>query len=186
MTARRATRRLVAQQVAAQQPARWPIRRIIAIDPGEIHNGLARWRFEREAGGGPWRPELLGSQELSPDGLIDTVESEIGAVDALVVEEFRLYPWMAREQGYSGFPTVERIGVLRYLARQAGVAFVLQGASVKKMAVQNAQGYGFPLRKLQGGRMDFPGRNQHCRDAEAHGFWFFYHDELSPLKLEDP
>jgi hypothetical protein len=161
-----------------------PVFRFWSIDPGDVHNALARWVLPRDYSG-EWRaPQVEQVDEYDPGGLIDLVEQGIDELDALIVEEFRLYPWLAREQGYSAFRTVEQIGVLKYIARQANVPLVLQGANVKKMALLIARGHGFPLKKLQGGREDFVANNQHKRDAIAHGVWWAYRGEASPLRVK--
>lgn len=121
---------------------------------------------------------------LSPIPFEELLIGEVnrGELDLIVVESFRLYPQMAREQGYSEFLTPQLIGVIRFIARRRGIPVYLQGASIKKLALQVASSKpDFPLQKLRGGRTDFEGRNQHERDAVAHGFWWAYRSDDSPL-----
>lgn len=179
---------------------------LLAVDPGDRHCGLARFKVRP----GPtdkdrWRARLTWSTELTPAQLVAVMENQAWpdaalrdlpeltpeTIDVLVVEEFRLYPWMAREQGYSDFKTPRLIGKLELLADWAGVPLYLQGASIKKPSVATARrlvmdcdrpGEDLPeLVKLTSGRYDFVGRNQHVRDAIAHGWYWLLHHPDSPL-----
>lgn len=166
-----------------------------AIDPGDKHVGIARMQLTPSS---QHPVRIIWSNEFDPDGLVALLEGAVafsglkGAIQpnqdlddmdigAIVCEEFRLFPWMARQQGYSSFATVELIGVTRYLTKKAGIPLYLQGASVKKPAVPLGRVAGVPTAKTSGGRLDFVGRNQHVRDAIAHGVWWALRNKNSPV-----
>lgn len=176
---------------------------LMAVDPGDVHCGVARFKVLAS----PWRAKLTWSTEMTPDELVSVVEAQAWPdpitvelsdlaperIDLFVVEEFRLYPWMAREQGYSDFKTPRLIGKLEYLADRAHRPLYLQGASVKKTSIAKARrfaadtsdptlrGHTPELVRLTSGRYDFVGRNQHVRDAIAHGWYWLLHHPDSPL-----
>lgn len=176
-----------------------------AIDPGDVHCGLAKFhvvppghRLNRSS---TWQALCEIATELDPVGLVRSLEPAAWSgelfdelrpddIALYVVEEFRLYPWMARQQGYSDFKTPRLIGKLEYLAERAGKPLYLQGASNKKPAVAKARryaadlaepGFGPELVRLASGRYDFKGRNQHVRDAIAHGWWWLLTNPDSPV-----
>lgn len=179
---------------------------LLAVDPGDRHCGLARFKVRPGSTvDDRWYAKLTWSTELTPRQLVAVMESQAWpdavladlpeqrpeSIDVLVVEEFRLYPWMAREQGYSDFKTPRLIGKLELVAEWAGIPLYLQGASVKKLSVAASRrlvmdsdlpGDERPeLVKLVSGRYDFVGRNQHVRDAIAHGWYWLLHNPDSPL-----
>lgn len=84
----------------------------------------------------------------------------------VIIEEYRLYPDLLQQQGYSKVQTVEVIGVIRYLCGLAGVEMIEQGASIKKpaFAVMKARGFEWPK-----------GLDQHAKDAVAHGYYRIHH-----------
>lgn len=109
--------------------------------------------------------------------------------DHLVIEEFRLFPWMAAQQGFSTVPTAEVIGALKYLAARRGVAWTMQKSMVMKEGRAFANKLKIPMtdRKLGSGKgayigpdFDLPGP-PHPRDALAHGFYWLQHNSRSPL-----
>lgn len=176
-----------------------------AVDPGDRHCGVAKFRVLSPSAptnrSGAWQAVCETATEYDPPGLVALMESAAWPdpvpeelrpepIAVYVVEEFRLYPWMAREQGYSDFKTARLIGKLEYLAQRAARPLFLQGASVKKPAVAKAEryaqdlaapGFGPELVKLTSGRYDFKGRNQHVRDAIAHGWYWLLTNPHSPL-----
>lgn len=153
--------------------------RVRSIDPGDKNVGVADllvWATGAQVARTRRMDPLQFEQELDDD-----ISS--GRIDILVVEAFRLYPKLAREQGYSDFPTPKLIGVIEFLGRKHQVPVHLQGASTKKLAIEVARTNDVALRKLQSGRMDFEGRTQHERDAVAHGIFWAYRGHTSPLSI---
>lgn len=130
--------------------------RALAIDPGEVHCGIAVFKSGRAA----W-----STCTVDQPTLFDTVRDALvrRATDVVVCEEYRLYPWLLQQQGFSPVTTVEAIGVVRYLCVQHAMRFVLQPATIKKPT--------FGIIKKRG--IALIGKTQHERDAEAHA-WHFY------------
>lgn len=137
--------------------------RRIAIDPGERNIGVALFV------GDDLKQALTYTDEhdrfyrnlvhwLSREGERQPVE--------IVIEEYRLYPDKAMQQGYSQLKTVEVIGVVRYLCSLASVPMIEQGASIKKPT--------FAIMKARGVEMK-RGLDQHARDAIAHGYYRINH-----------
>lgn len=156
--------------------------RILAIDPGEKHCGLAEF-VERSD---DW--ECVRVYELGPDECADRVASLlIGAqLNHLVIEEFRIYPDKALSLSYSEVRTAQLIGVLRYLHRIARMAQVdvdtgeirqlgeqevvcelrMQPAAIKAatVAILRKQGVESEAKRTRSG--------DHCFDAETHGWHY--------------
>lgn len=117
----------------------------------------------------------------STSALIEYLETNLHRADVCVTERFRLYPWMARQQGFSEFGTAETIGVIKYLCDRYLVPYVPQDASQNKVEGRKwGVRAGFPMveRKLGSGRfvyrgpdIDLPGL-QDKRDAWAHGMTY--------------
>lgn len=156
----------------------------LAMDPGDVHCGTAYLTARRLPA-----PILFvhWTRDLKPEAADDLLEA--ASVDGWAVEAFRLYPELAREQGYSDFPTVQRIGVAKHIARKRGVWCVIQGADIKKKArrigerICPSQG---SIRMIGTGRgryrgWDWNAPTQHERDAISHGVWWALNHSGSPL-----
>jgi hypothetical protein len=156
--------------------------RTLAVDPGDKHVGTTLGLID---GGDPNGVRALQSWTFSQPVFISVLEDMLaaGTIDLIVCEDFVLYPWKAREQGYGQFATVKLIGVIQYLAQKYGIPVVLQGANIKKMAIAVGRGRHFPAIRLRSGREDFPGKNQHERDSVAHLVWYGYRNPNSPINL---
>lgn len=96
-----------------------PFTRMIAVDPGDVHVGVAFF----EAIGDPatddnWK--CVDTQEMEPDTFEDALLETFldGDIDILVYERFLLYEDKASQQTGSEFRTSQMIGVIRYLWRQ--------------------------------------------------------------------
>lgn len=162
--------------------------RVLAVDPGDVHNGVARFTV-----GGPIVARHW-TRDWTHDTLYSFIESNKDEIDVLVIEGFRLYPELAFEQGYSDFPTVQTIGVLKDMAtrRFHFPHFEIQGAAVKRKARRIGERLKAPgrTRTLGSGRgkyvgWDFDATTQHERDATAHGVWWAFRNENSPAYETD-
>ena len=145
---------------------------LIAIDPGEVHCGIAR--FEGDY--------LMSTFEMTPDDLFDYLKNVFeyfakpnADYDSIVVvmESFRLYPGSSKALAYSALMTVEVIGVVRFLCKQAGIKLVEQNATIK-----------IPTRKqmVARGIVNFAvtsGKGRHCADAVEHGYYYLLRDRKS-------
>lgn len=91
---------------------------VLAFDPG-VTTGYAVLSTDGEM-------QVLGSF----NGW-ELVEALIGAYapDVVVVEKFVLYPYAAKSQAWSSFPTIEVIGVIKYLADKGSILVVEQSAA---------------------------------------------------------
>lgn len=145
---------------------------IIAIDPGEHHNGVALFTIAMDPETGLPECECTFTTEHTPEGLFDNIKvwgamkgNSKGAFDVMVVEAFRLYPEKMNSLAYSELRTVEVIGVLRERARQEGVAFVTQPASIKKATEGQLRSRGIKLKSK--------GSGGHAKDAELHGYHYW-------------
>lgn len=149
---------------------------LLAIDPGSVHCGMAWFWLDGE----PTDRRCELAEEMDPISCVDTVGHMLagGQLAALVVEEFRLYPWKSRQQAFSQMETVEIIGQLKLWHRTLGtiegggirdVQLEMQPASIKEPTTKILKGLGVPskARELRAGG--------HARDAELHGYRFIYH-----------
>jgi hypothetical protein len=182
---------MVALSKTEAEESKSPILNYLAIDPGDVHQGTAYFEvdFAYNAETQQGDPSLIchWTRDLKRTSLLKLVED--AHIDALIVEAYVLYPWMAREQGYSDFPTVKVIGVLQYICELRGIPCFIQGADVKKKARRIGERGQFPgaIRMLGTGRnryrgWDFHGPSQHERDAIAHGVWWSFNHPVSKLR----
>lgn len=168
-----------------------PILNFLAVDPGDVHQGTGYfeidWSYNRVTDVGD--PTLIRhwTRDLKSDPLFRLVEES--PLDAVIIEEYRLYPELAREQGYSDFQTTQNIGVLKYICDRRGIPYFMQGASIKKKARRIGERLEFPgsIRMIGTGRSkyrgwDFDGPSQHERDATAHGVWWAFNHPASSLR----
>lgn len=167
-----------------------PILNFLSIDPGDVHQGIGYFEIDwtlnvetNETEPTLWRH---WTRDLDRATLFELAET--ADVDAFIIEAFRLYPELAREQGYSEFLTPQTIGVLRYIARRRHIPYFIQGADVKKKARRIGERLGFPgsIRMLGSGRYryrgwDFQGPSQHERDATGHGVWWAFNHPKSSV-----
>lgn len=165
--------------------------RLAAIDPGESWCGWALFDLVplggRLIGDGfvdqsrRGRIRLMDCRTMDPETLYGELEKWLPRLSFVVLERYSLYPWMAREQGFSELETAQCCGVVGYLARKAGVPLFKQDAKgCLRGGRQQAELAGFRMkaRALGSGRFryrgpdfDLPGR-PHRRDAAAHGVFF--------------
>jgi len=131
---------------------------VLAIDPGEVHCGMAWFAAD----------ECVAVEEMKPEDCVDAVAHWLQETTAraLVIEEFRLYPWKAQQQSFSIMGTCEVIGQLKLAHRwHAGqVKLYIQPASIKEPTRAIMRARGIPmLAKLSKSGL-------HCLDAETHGY----------------
>jgi hypothetical protein len=97
-------------------------------------------------------------------------------IKRVVCEDFRIYPWKAKELAFDQVRTARVIGAITFMCRQKYIPLVLQGANIKDAA--QAAGaeelYYKPLKE-----------NRHQNDAIQH-FVFFTNVELMGVKLPVP
>lgn len=108
---------------------------------------------------------------LNTEGLragVDPVELVEYPIGRIVCEDFKIYPWKARELAWDPVRTARVIGALTFMARVFDIPFILQPASIKGAA--KAAGaeelYYRPLKE-----------NRHVNDSLQH-FAFYTSTEL--------
>lgn len=133
------------------------VSRIVAIDPGSTHVGVAMFIGA----------ECVWAREMTPEELEDDLALwlELGSVDVVVCEKFQLYPWKSDQQAWSEMETCERIGVIKYICRAWGYEPVMQPASIKKPTFAI-------LRRKKIRAFGAKPRNQHVLDAQAMGWHY--------------
>lgn len=177
--------------------------RIAAVDPGESWCGLAEFDLAplggRLLGDGfvdqsrRGKIRLMRCRTLTPASLYGELEKLAPTLHAVILERYSLYPWMAREQGFSELLTAQCVGVVTDIAvRRCQVpVFILQDAKgVLKGGRAAAKQAGFRMKdrvlgsgrfRYRGPDFDLPGR-PHRRDAAAHGVFFAANNkQWSPL-----
>lgn len=132
-----------------------PLPPVVAFDPGDEHVGVAWTSGDDRL---VWAEELAAT--AAPHWLQAWLESR--PVVAVVIEAFVLYPGEAYAQSWSPMLTSQMIGVLKWIAEQAGVPHVEQGADIKRPTRGNLRGRG--IRQV--------GTGTHARDAELH-LWYY-------------
>lgn len=143
--------------------------RILAVDPGDTYVGMADFEDGR----------CLDAWECNPAESLRAFRERLilGNLDAIVIEEFRLYPWKATQQAFSQMKTAELIGAFRYLWASDGnreelsghyppVIWHQQGATIKKVIRAQLRARGVPL------VAPTSANGPHANDAELHGYYF--------------
>lgn len=151
-------------------------RRILAVDPGGVHVGMAE--FGDDGCTRAW--ELTPAE--APGYVREAILDPRDPIDVLVIEEFRLYPWLAAQQTYSDFPTVQLIGALKLVwATGGGQWWGAEGGELPILAMQPAtikdptrsvlrgRGIKSVAKKLKAGG--------HAADAELHGWHYILREE---------
>lgn len=100
----------------------------------------------------------------------------VGPIGRIVCEDFRIYPWAAKQLSWDRVRTARVIGALTFMARLHSIPFVLQPAAIKK-AAQSAGAEELYYRPLK--------ENRHQNDAIQH-FVFFTQTNLMGLHLPVP
>ncbi len=141
---------------------------VLSIDPGERHCGFALFDPTKPVG-----ERCTHAWEMAPHQAILFVRRVLRwrRIKVLLVEQFRLYPWLAEQQAFSSFKTVEVIGVLRYLwAEQGeGCEWVENPATVMKptKAILQAKKIRSRSKAMRAG--------DHAQAAELHGWHYLLH-----------
>jgi hypothetical protein len=103
-------------------------------------------------------------------------EENRGPVGRIVCEDFRIYPWKAKELAWDRVRTARAIGAITHMCRQFNIPLILQGANIK--AAARAAGaeelYWKPLHE-----------NRHQNDAIQH-YAYFTAVELQGLPIPMP
>jgi len=140
--------------------------KLIGIDPG-VTTGWASYDTERES-------SLCGEC-----GGFQDVRNVLDAYlpDAVILEEYRLYPWKAKQQSWSNIPAAEVSGIVDLWCRDHGVVLCKQTPGLRK-AVPNVWLKALGLWKPTKGR-------PHARDAAKHlaSYIAKYHRDVLKIAL---
>lgn len=110
---------------------------------------------------------------------IGVEEDEMRApINRVVCEDFRIYPWVARQGGldYDPVRTARVIGAITFMCQQLHIPFITQGANIKA-AAQAAGAEELYYRPLH--------ENRHQNDAIQH-FVFYTNVKLLGIPLPVP
>ena len=164
---------------------RWtPLRKLLAVDPGDVHVGMAEFIEHDDS----W--ECDRAYELEHEEAADVISQFVvgGKLDVLVVERFALYADKAKAQIGSEMLTAQLIGVIKYIHRlyernrqkaqtyvaETGVQvveckLVFQPASIQKPTRAILRAKGVPSESKG---------NTHALSAELHGWsWILRHGD---------
>jgi hypothetical protein len=128
--------------------------KVIALDPGPT-TGVVVYDDELDQ---------LSGFHVDMDGLMTYLLMQ-KSVDVYVFEEFRLYPWLAKQQAFSEFESAQIIGMLRILAKARNIRLVKQTASARKMSTEAMIESCLSGKETQ---IEVVNENQHSRDALHH------------------
>lgn len=142
--------------------------KVLAIDPGGTHVGMALMDTDEIRCERAWEETPATALEYL------RVHLAAGDVDVLVIEEFRLYPWLAQTLSYSDFPTVQIIGAMKWLWATCG-ATVFHGEKMPCQLKMQPATIKDPTRNLLRGRgikstAKKAKAGGHAADAELHGW----------------
>lgn len=132
------------------------IGKFYAIDPGDVHVGVALFRGR----------QCMWAKEFTPERVLKHLETHLAGSEVLVIERFQLYPHLAQTQAGSDMLTSQLIGALRLLACQLNVPVVIQQAALKT-PTENA------ITKRGIARLS-TGKGDHAKDAETHGYAYLF------------
>lgn len=131
-------------------------RKFYAIDPGDVHVGVALFRGRR----------CVWAKEFTPKGILKHLGSHLIGSEVLVIERYQLYPHLAQAQSGSDMLTSQLIGALRLLACQLNVPVVIQQAALKT-PTENV----IVKKKIT---RQSTGEGDHAKDAETHGYAYLF------------
>lgn len=147
----------------------------LSVDPGE-YTGWALWEDKKlkAAGTTPlwhfadevWTEVKDAGPSIFTDSnyyIEDDPVTAYGPLDLLVVEDYKIYPWKAKELIWDSVRTARLIGALTFMARACDIEFELQPAAIKEQAVLAGAEELF-LRPLH--------ENRHHNDAIMHGVYY--------------
>lgn len=127
-----------------------------AIDPGDVHVGVAR--FDGET--------CTWARESDPTSAMHDLAKQLPGAHVLVVERYQLYPHLAQLQQGSDMRTSQMIGALKWLAWTLGIPVVIQQAALKKPTEA--------LIRHRGVQRVAQGDGDHAFDAETHGYTYLW------------
>ena len=136
---------------------------LLSLDPGQT-TGWALWyrpvegKIELKASG-QWYSFPMSKVVAELEGFLESK-----SIDLVVMEEYRIYNWKAKDHANSTVFTLRLIGALEYVLGMRGIGVIFQGAGQAKgfCTDEKLEDWGF----WQIGE-------RHARDAIRHGAYFW-------------
>jgi hypothetical protein len=123
---------------------------------------------------GPDKTEFFDPAYIRDE--IDAEDYQDMWIERIVCEDFRIYPWAAKDLAWDRVRTARVIGAMTFMARRKEIPFILQPAAIKKAAVAAGAEELFDKPLYE---------NRHSNDAIMH-FTFFTATELLGLNMPVP
>jgi hypothetical protein len=131
----------------------------LSVDPGGT-TGYCLWKDNEHLDGG--QIELWEFADAVWAGL-EYGEAPFAGIERMVIEDFRIYPWEAKNLSWDPVRTARLIGALTFMCRVKGLELVFQPAKIKEQAIAmggNEHGIS-PVHE-----------NRHFIDAYFHGIYY--------------
>lgn len=134
---------------------------VLGIDPGGEYCGMALFEESDEG----WA--CTEAWQATPQQCVEEARVWYERRADIVVEEFRLYPWLAKQQSFKTFPEVEVIGCIKLVTGGLRThACIMQQASIKEPTVSQLRARRIKSKSKQ------DGAGGHAFDAETHGWHY--------------
>lgn len=144
--------------------------KFLAVDPGE-DTGWSIWQDEKLIAAGTdklWTfADLVWYGQEDPD-------SPFYGIEKIVCEDFRIYPWAAKDLAWDSVRTARLIGALTFMARIHGWEFILQPAKIKERA-EALGAEEFFVKPLH--------ENRHQNDSCRHAWYYLKSCEQTNVKI---
>lgn len=134
-----------------------PTKHILTLDPGET-TGYAVFNGMDGVAHGEINTSKVENSVESISHLFDVYKPEI-----VVIEEYRVYAWRAKQHSWSTLHTPRLIGSIQTLCSMYDIPTAMQGAGIVKQFVTNdkLKDWGFYIKG-----------QPHARDATRHACYF--------------
>ena len=136
----------------------------VSIDPGGSHVGMAFWQDD----------ELVDCDEYTPKTSMMAIDNYEPSL--LVIEEFRLYPSMAKTLTGSTMQTSQLIGAMTWWANWNSARVHMQPAAIKDPTKGYMKNHEIQLVK---------GKGDHAQDAQVHGIHWIVRNSGKPTNGSD-
>lgn len=121
----------------------------LCLDPGKTTG----WATFEESGAG------ITMGQVNTEELIEMLK--VTSAKVIITEDYRLFPWKAKEQIWSKMDTVRIIGMIQLWCYLHNLQLILQDSNIKSI------GYMWAGLKKAGSH-----KNSHERDAYVHGVYY--------------
>jgi len=146
-----------------QKSEPWGLRsRVLALDPGET-TGVAHFEYGMLVSSSQIATKTIAEGLTNLKRVIDTAFGSLDHLSAIVVEDYRVYAWKAKQHIGDSLHTARLIGAIEVLALQYDVPLFKQSAQIAKQFVTEVKlhEWGFYQKGLP-----------HARDAIRHAAYF--------------